>query len=407
MPKKTKENKNRKKKNTKKRVESEVIKDTNDNKFNFDEEIVIGLRRIDEPEISREKSKKNKKRKSNNVNNIKNITPEDKKKSKNKRNKGGNNKNKNSKNNDFLESEEPEIIIKSKYMDNYEETSVDKKSNAKKNKSKKNNKKNNTYKKPPKKLTKKQELARMKRKIVFRIIKWITLIAIIIGGVIYALLSPIFNIHEITVQGNSKIQSETIISLSGLNIDQNIFKYRTSEIEDKIKQNAYINTVDIKRKLPNEVEITVTERKATFKLNYGNAYAYINNQGYILELTSVKGTLPLVTGYSTSQEEIKEGNRLSTEDLEKLGGVLQIMEAASSVDDNLRKKIKEINISDKNNYILELTSEKKTVYLGDVSNLSTKMLWIQELIKSEDGVEGTIMINVDLNKDKPYFNEKV
>ena len=43
----------------------------------------------------------------------------------------------------------------------------------------------------------------------------------------------------------------------------------------------------------------------------------------------------------------------------------------------------------------------------DVSNLSTKMLWINEFIKREDGIEGTIMLNVDLNTDMPYFNEKV
>ena len=65
------------------------------------------------------------------------------------------------------------------------------------------------------------------------------------------------------------------------------------------------------------------------------------------------------------------------------------------------------NISDKNNYVLDLKNEKKIVNLGDVSNLSTKMLWINEFIKKEDGVEGTIMLNVDLNNDMPYFNEKV
>ena len=288
-------------------------------------------------------------------------------------------------------------------MNNYEEIDKNVNKTNKSNKQKKNNKKQ----KQPKKLTKKQELARKKRKVILKIVKWLTLIAIVIGGIIYAMLSPIFNINEIIVQGNNKISSETIISLSELNVDENIFKYRTSDVEEKIKQNAYIDTVHIKRNLPNQVEITVLEREATYKLSYGNAYAYINNQGYILEITSVKGTIPLITGYSTSEENIKEGNRLCTEDLEKLEDVLEIMEAASSVDDNLRKVIKEIDISDNNNYILDLTSEKKEVYLGDVSNLSTKMLWINEFIEREDGIEGTIMLNVDLNNDMPYFNEKV
>ena len=391
MPRKTKDN--RKKSSTNKKVKTNQAKNTNDNKFNFDEEIVIGLRRLDEPDIKEEKKKKNKSNKQQkNQNNNKRNNKTNPKKDNNSRKKHNNN-----------EIEEPEILIKSKYMNNYEEPEQNLEKSSKKNKKKKSN----NMQKQPKKLTKKQEKARKKRKIVLKIVKWLTLIAIIIGGAIYAMLSPIFNIGEIVVQGNSKISSETIISLAGLNIDENIFKYRTSNVEEQIKQEAYIDTVDVKRKLPNTVEITVSERKATYKLGYGNAYAYINNQGYILEVTSVKGMIPLITGYTTSQEDIKAGNRLCTEDLERLEDVLEIMEAASSVDNKLRRSIKRIDISDKNNYVLDLSTEKKTVNLGDVSNLSTKMLWINEFIKREDGVEGTIMLNVDLNNDMPYFNEKV
>ena len=382
MPRGTKDNKKRKKVNTNKEKHINQVENTNDNKFNFDEEIVIGLRRLDEPKITEEKKKKNKKKNTNKSKKTNKQTKKADKKTK-KQYQG--------------EIEEPEILIKSKYMRNYEEPEKN---------TEKINKKKRT-KKQPAKLTKKQQRAKKKRKTVLKIIKWLTLIAIIIGGIIYAMLSPIFNIGEIVVQGNSKISTETIISLSGLNIDENIFKFRTSNVEEQIKQEAYIDTVDIKRKLPDKVEITVGERKATYKLAYGNAYAYINNQGYILEVTSVKGTIPLITGYSTSQNDIKAGNRLCTEDLERLEDVLEIMEAASSVDNKLRRAIKEINISNKNNYVLNLSTEKKIVNLGDVSNLSTKMLWINEFIKREDGIEGTIMLNVDLNTDMPYFNEKV
>lgn len=400
MPKRTKDNKvkDKTRKKNNKRNKEEIKKETNDNKFNFDEEIVIGLRRIDdEPQVN-EKQNKNKR----------------KNKPKSSKSNQKNNKQKNNQKNVSID-EEPQILIKSKYMSNYEEQQekeyIEKnnKKDIKKNKKKKKKKEQNSNKrnKKNKPLTKKQELSRKRRKIVFKIIRWLTLIAIIIGGIIYALLSPIFNIKEITVLGNSKISTETIISLSGLNIDQNIFKYRTSDVENNIKQNAYIDRVEISRQLPDNVEIVVYEREATYKLSFGNAYAYINNQGYILEITSVKGEYPLITGYSTPQEDIVAGNRLCTEDLEKLEDVLRIMEAASSVDENLRKKITGIDISDKNNYILDIDSEKKQVYLGDVSNLSTKMLWINEFIEREEGIEGTIIINVDLNNDMPYFNEKV
>ena len=286
-------------------------------------------------------------------------------------------------------------------MQNYEEEEQ-----RQKEKSNKNNKR-----KPVKRKTKEEErkeaIARKRRKRIFKIIKWLMLIAIIIGGIIFAMLSPIFNITNIEVVGNAKISSDTIISLSGLNINQNIFNFRTSDVVENIKQNAYIDKVEIDRNLPDELKITVTEREPTYMFTFGNAYVYINNQGYILEITSEKGNFPMITGYQTPEEQIIEGNRLCTDDLQRLEDVLRIMEAARSVDGGVDKLITQIDISDKSNYILTLEKEKKQVYLGDASNLGTKMLWINKLLEEEKDNEGIIFINVDLINSEPYFRRKV
>lgn len=379
MPKvaKDKVNNSKKKVNkTKKKINENVAKNTKDDKFSFDEEIVIGLKRIDEPKMMPEKKKKKQKDK-NTKKTKKNKTTVD-------------------------NYEDNGIIIKSKYMSNYEdENAYDISRQPKKNTKKKK------IKKEPKKLTKKQELSKKKRKKIFRVIKILMLLGIIIGGVIYAMLSPIFNIKNITVTGNSKISSETIISLSGLSIDQNIFNFWSTDIKEAVKQNAYIDTVEVKRKLPDSIEINVKERTATYMITLGNAYVYINNQGYILEITSKKLEVPLLIGYNTAAEEIVEGNRLNETDLEKLNDILKIMEAASSSNSNIGSLITQIDISDGNNYILSMPEEKKTIYLGDTTNLSTKILWIDKFLDEEKKNEGTIYLNVNLNTERPYFREKV
>lgn len=390
MPKATKEKKGRTKtnKNNLKGKSDKTRKSTKDEKFSFDEEIVIGLRRIDdEPEenIKDSKTKRNQKTK------VKKKEQKAKKQTKPQER--------------TKQLEEPDIIIKSKYMQNYESEEETHNTNSKKDiKNRKNEKKKN---KPTKKLTKKQQLSKKRRKLIIKIIKWLTLVGIIIAGIVYAMLSPIFNIKNISVIGNAKISSETIISLSGLSIGQNIFNFRTSNIVDNIKENAYIDSVDINRKIPDGIEIVVSEREATYMLTFGNAYVYINNQGYILEITAKEGNYPLLVGYSTAEEQIQEGNRLNTEDLEKLGDVLRIMDTASSMESKLDSLITQIDISDKSNYVLILEKEKKRVYLGDTTNLSTKILWINELLESEKDKEGVIYLNVDLNTERPYFREKV
>ncbi len=256
------------------------------------------------------------------------------------------------------------------------------------------------------KKTKKQAKLERKMKKIKRIIKWTALLLIIIGGIIFALVSPLFNIKEIQVVNNNLITTETIVSLSQLQENQNIFKFNKNKVEKEIKTNPYIESVNIKRKIPNKVEISIEERKRNFNVEFLNGYAYINNQGYILEISEQKLDLPVIQGISTEQEQIMEGNRLNTEDLEKLETVIKIFNISQKYD--LDKKISGINIENKNNYIIYMDEEKKTIYLGNESNLSNKMLYLSPILQETQGKEGIIYLNGDFNNNfNPIFREKV
>ena len=268
------------------------------------------------------------------------------------------------------------------------------------NKNNRNNNKNSNKNKTtqPRKMTKKQAKIMRKNKKIKIIIKTIILLAIIIGGICFALISPIFNITDIQVIGNNKINSDTIVSLSQLQIGQNIFKFNKSKVANEIKTNAYVENTKIKRKIPSKIEITIEEREQN--------YAYINNQGYILEISEQKLDLPVIMGITTPQEQIVAGNRLNDEDLEKLETVIQIMNICKSYE--LDKKVSSIDITNKSDYIMYMEEEKKTIHLGSDSNLTNKMLYVPSILKENQGKEGTIYLNGNINGDfKPRFREKV
>lgn len=253
------------------------------------------------------------------------------------------------------------------------------------------------------KLTEKQ-IKRNKR--IKLVIKLFLLLAVITGIIIYLMLSPVFNIKNIKVEGNSQITSEQIISLSKIQKDINLFSVSNKDTISSIKENPYIKTVKVKRTLPDTITLVITERTTRFILEYGSSYAYIDNQGYILEISAnIKEGLPKIIGYKTSQEEIIPGNRLIEEDLEKLNNVLKITSVAkNNLIDGL---ITTINIQDENNYSLYLEQEQKTVYLGDCSSLDTKMTYVKVILEKEKGHAGEIFVNMDLNEKNPYFREKV
>lgn len=254
--------------------------------------------------------------------------------------------------------------------------------------------------------TKNKKKVKNKRiSIVGEIIKWTILLVALIAAFIFFMMSPLFNIVEIKVSNNQKISSETIISLSGIQLGENIYKTSSKTISKNIKQEAYIDNVKISRKLPNVIEISVKERTATYMLEYANSYAYINNQGYILEISEEALQVPIIGGYTTKEEDIKLGNRLNEEDLGKLGTVLKIVESANV--NSIGDLITRIDITNKQDYKLILENEKKIIYIGDASNLSNRMIYVKAVIEAESGIEGEIFANGDLNSEKVFFREKI
>lgn len=258
-----------------------------------------------------------------------------------------------------------------------------------------------------KQLSKKEQKRRKRNKKIFFALKLIVSIGIIVGGIIFALTSPIFNIKNIKVSNNGQaVTQETIISLSGLKYDENIFRFNLGNIIENIKQNAYIEDVIINRKLPNTVEIEIKERVHKYSVDFMGKYAYINNQGYILEISEDSKGLPIIQGITTEEEQVVPGARLNVEDLEKLENVIKIMDI--SLDSNLDSKVTSIDITDENEYSIYLEEEKKTINLGDCSNLSNKMLYVVAIIEQTKGEEGQVFVNGDLNNGfQAYFKPKI
>lgn len=269
------------------------------------------------------------------------------------------------------------------------------KENSNKKTSNKTNKKNKSQ--NVKKNSKVNKKVLHKRKVL----KFFMLIVIIIIALIILLSSSLFDLKNIYVEGNEKISDEAIISLSGLNLYENIFKLNKNSVIDKIKENAYIENAEISRKLPSTIEITIKERKVNYMLEYANSYAYINNQGYILEITNEKLDLPILIGYDTDLSTTTPGNRMDIDDLKKMDTVIRIYETAKS--NEIGNLITKINISDSKDYILILDTEGKTVHLGECADLNTRILYLKSILEKTKGKNGEIFLNMDLNTDDAYF----
>lgn len=308
-------------------------------------------------------------------------------------------KNKDKKSDNGIINLDNEIIIG---MTLKEEPKKNEKKKAKKTKKKKELIAKKTNKKKQLKRNKKKEYKNKKKNIKLKIIKWIFLLALLVTAIILFMLSSVFNIKSITVTNNKKISEQEIISLSGLVKDENMFKISNKTIKEAIKQNPYIEDVKITKKLSGEINLEITERIPTYMIRFANGYVYINNQGYMLEISEEPLELPIISGLKTKTEDTKAGNRLVVEDLKELENIIKIMEIAKST--SVGEKITEFDISDTTNYKIIIASEGKTVDFGDLTNINIKILKIEYIIEQEKGKQGEIYFQ---GTEKVVFREKV
>lgn len=261
---------------------------------------------------------------------------------------------------------------------------------------------------------KKKKTLRKIVRVLARIVVLVIVLAIIFSIVF---LSGVFSVKsiEITIDGvnqdGESLQISEVERLSGLIIGQNLFEISRGAIKQSIIQNRYVDSVEVTKHFNGTISINVEERKVKYLINYAGSYIYIDNKGNILELSSEKKDIPVILGASTDFTSLAVGSsenrvtRLNDDDLEKLDVVNNILEIAKSND--VDALISRVDITDDKNYIIYLDSEGKTVYLGDCSNLNTRILYMKSIIKQESGIQGEIFLNIDLDSEYPYFRESV
>lgn len=272
-------------------------------------------------------------------------------------------------------------------------------------------KKKNKKLKPTKKKTKVKKNNKIKnikevknKKKKKRTIKIFLIMILLIAGSILLASSEIFNVKKISVQGLDKLSDKEIISYSNIVIGENIFKINLSKSEYEIEKNPYIKKVEVKRKFPNNIVINIEERKANYMLQLAESYIYIDSQGYILEISKEKKEVPILIGIVTDLSNVQAGDRLEKIDLLKFDIVNKIVETCKNYE--IYNVLSKIDISNVSNFILYLESENKNVYLGDATNLNTRMLWLKSILEQMKNKKGIIFLDMDLNIKKPYFREE-
>lgn len=107
-----------------------------------------------------------------------------------------------------------------------------------------------------------------KLKLKMRNVLILLLVILIFVGVIYYILQlPINNIY---ITGNNILSDAEVIDWAKVDSYPSFLLTSSSEVENNLSNNPYIESVDVNKRLGNKIEINVTEYKAIALINQGS-----------------------------------------------------------------------------------------------------------------------------------------
>ena len=238
------------------------------------------------------------------------------------------------------------------------------------------------------------------------IVKFILFIILILG-IIAFLKSPFFTLQKINVKGNNKVKSSEIIKLSKLEINKNMFQKNLLFLNKNLKKNPYIKNASLKIVSSSEIELDIEERDEKYYISASNKFYTIDNSGMILKESITEPTnLIKLSIFKTELVNIKVGEKLNESDIKDIEDISNIIKNyIYTIKSDI--EISEAYYNEKIGYVINLSQEKKVVYLGDKNKMETKILYLKKIIEQEKGIEGEIFLNKDFKDKFPVFREKV
>ena len=200
---------------------------------------------------------------------------------------------------------------------------------------------------------------------------------------------PYFNVEGVAVMGNQEITDEEVIKLSEIKTGKSIFDVHPLLVGHKIKKNLYVDKVKVHRKLPGNVEITITEKTAVAQIKDNNQYVVIDIDGTVIETTKEKRKATMVGNVT-----VKSASRTEPVQVKEKEILEKSLELINTADENdLFFKTVNINKENVNAYIFDsLMVKGKYKYLISCIESGTLKSVVYDLYQ-KDKEKGTITVS--------------
>ena len=239
---------------------------------------------------------------------------------------------------------------------------------------------------------------------------YISAFAAVVIGAILLCVFVFFRVDSVTITGGSSYRQEDILSICNINEGDNLVLLSTKEREEELCYRfPYIESVEIKKKIPSTIEVVITETTTAYSIESDIGYLYVSHDGKVLEVAQepapnsavVKGTTPTADGPS---------QMIGFEEEE---AALVFEQIASQLEEKDVAGITSIDMT--NRYDVTMTYDERILFkFGNTTGMQSKMAYGLETLNymiNEGSITGETYGEIDLtmvpDKKKVVYGEVV
>lgn len=219
--------------------------------------------------------------------------------------------------------------------------------------------------------------------------------------------NPDYRLSTIAIQTDGTLQRDQILKTAELREGLNIFSVNLAQVHDRLQQLAQVDDVQVERKMPNEIDIHIVERKPIAWITnertvtdpfVSDAAFLVDARGIVMKekkLLPEYLAMPLITGCTT--EALAPGKTVTSFEAK---AALELLHLTTTSFMQTRFQIREIDVS--KGYCLLVTDKNHTQVMFGFDRLDEQMQRLEQfLVYSDDSHRQIETVNLLVTRNTP------
>ncbi len=217
-------------------------------------------------------------------------------------------------------------------------------------------------------------------------VRWKLYTFFIVGGImialaLYLLWSYVLVIENITVTGSERYLASDIVECSGINVGDKLFSLsiKGDEVADAITERfSYIKDVKLRRRIPDTVELVLTEETPVFIAELHDKYIYLSEELRVLEIADKKSPGDYIGMKLPDMRIVATAGHM----LEMDESMLEVIKTAAAAvcTEEMRDGTNYLDVSDRFNISISY-DDRFLLELGNINDIEIKLRIAFEIMK--------------------------